>query len=77
LIVGVWGIAVMEAAPAETIVCTKSGEAFGGTLFGVQITRFVLAECATLSRIARAFVDDCIVQFRQGRLDNAAASTLM
>jgi alkylation response protein AidB-like acyl-CoA dehydrogenase len=74
LIIGVWGIAVMEAALAETVAYTKSREAFGGTLFDLQATRFTLAECATLVRIARVFVDDCIVKHLRGELDNATAS---
>ncbi|HZE67858.1 MAG TPA: acyl-CoA dehydrogenase family protein [Sporichthyaceae bacterium] len=74
LIIGVWGVAVMEAALAETVAYAKSREAFGGTLFDLQNTRFVLAECATLARIARVFVDDCIVKHMRGELDNATAS---
>ena len=74
LILGVWGVAVMEAALAETVAYTKSREAFGGTLFDLQNTRFELAECATLARIARTFVDDCIVKHIAGELDNTTAS---
>jgi alkylation response protein AidB-like acyl-CoA dehydrogenase len=74
LIIGVWGAAVMETALAETVAYAKTREAFGGTLFDLQATRFALAECATLARIARTFVDDCIVRHLRGELDNATAS---
>jgi acyl-CoA dehydrogenase len=74
LILAVSGIAVMEAALAETVAYTKSREAFGGTLFDLQNTRFVLAEAATLVKVARTFVDDCVVKHIAGELDNATAS---
>jgi alkylation response protein AidB-like acyl-CoA dehydrogenase len=74
LILGVCGIAVMEYALAETIAYTKSREAFGGTLFDLQNTRFVLAEAATLVKVARTFVDDCVVKHIKGELDNTTAS---
>jgi acyl-CoA dehydrogenase len=47
---------------------------FGKALFEQQNTRFVLAECATLARAARLFVDDCIVSIGQGRLSNETAA---
>ena len=43
-----------------TVDYTKDRDAFGKTLFDIQNTRFELAECATIARIARVFVDDCI-----------------
>jgi acyl-CoA dehydrogenase len=33
-----------------------------------------LAEVATLTRVARVFVDDCIVKLMAGKLDNETAS---
>ncbi|WP_019876759.1 acyl-CoA dehydrogenase family protein [Sporichthya polymorpha] len=74
LILAVIGVAVMEAALAETVEHTKNREAFGGTLFDLQNTRFVLAECATLAKVARTFVDDCVVKHCRGELDNSTAS---
>ena len=41
---------------------TKEREAFGKPVFAFQNTKFKLAECATEARIARVFVDDCIVK---------------
>jgi acyl-CoA dehydrogenase len=34
----------------------------------------VLAECATLAKAARLFVDHCITRHAQGRLDNSTAA---
>ena len=53
---------------------TKNRNAFGKPLFGMQNTRFELAECATVARIARVFVDDCIQRHLRGELDATTAS---
>lgn len=74
LVIAVWGLAVLERAVEETVAYTKQREAFGGTLFDLQNTRFELAECATIARVARVFVDDCIVAHLKGELDDATAS---
>lgn len=74
LVVAVWGLAVMESALAETVAYVKQREAFGGPLMELQNTRFVLAECATTTHIARVFVDDCIAQHLRGELDGTTAS---
>src|SRR5216684_3200015 len=47
---------------------------FGKPLYDQQNARFVLAECATLARAARLFVDHCIVAHARGRLDNKTAA---
>lgn len=67
------GIAVMcasamEAAVAQTAEYVKSRRAFGGTLFDLQHTRFVLAETSTTATVGRAFVDECIVDHLAGHL---------
>jgi acyl-CoA dehydrogenase len=53
---------------------TKQRQAFGKTLFELQHIRFELAECATLARVARVFVDDCVNKLVSGELDTATAS---
>ena len=60
LVVAVCGLATLESAVEETVTYTKNRDAFGKPLFDMQNTRFELAECATIARIARVFVDDCI-----------------
>jgi acyl-CoA dehydrogenase len=72
-------IAVVGATMAERAVdlaleYTKQRQAFGKTLFDLQHIRFELAECATLARVARVFVDDCVHKLVRGELDTATAS---
>ena len=74
LVVAVWGTAVLESAVEETVKYTKERHAFGTSLFDMQNTRFELAECATIARIARVFVDDCIERHLRGELDATTAS---
>jgi acyl-CoA dehydrogenase len=74
LVVAVWGAAVLESAVEETVNYTKERHAFGNPLFDMQNTRFELAECATIARIARVFVDDCIQRHLRGELDATTAS---
>jgi acyl-CoA dehydrogenase len=74
LVVAVWGVAVLESAVEETVKYTKDRNAFGQPLFDMQNTRFELAECATIARIARVFVDDCIQRHLRGELDATTAS---
>jgi acyl-CoA dehydrogenase len=74
LVVSVWGTAVLESAVEETVKYTKDRHAFGQPLFDLQNTRFELAECATIARIARVFVDDCIERHLRGELDATTAS---
>jgi alkylation response protein AidB-like acyl-CoA dehydrogenase len=74
LVIADWGIAVMERAVADTVAYTKNRRAFGGPLIEMQNTRFELADCATITRVARVFVDDCIVRHMRGELDKTTAS---
>jgi len=74
LVVADWGVAVLEQAVADTVAYTKQRKAFGGTLFDLQNTRFELAECATIARVARGFVDDCVEAHLRGELDATTAS---
>jgi acyl-CoA dehydrogenase len=74
LIIGVTAVAAMEAAVAETVAYTKSRNAFGQTIFDFQNTKFVLAECLTVARAARAFLDSCVEQHLRGELDTTTAA---
>ncbi|MBJ7476555.1 acyl-CoA dehydrogenase family protein [Rhodococcus baikonurensis] len=74
LICGVAATAAMERAVAITIEYTKSRNMFGQTLFDLQNTRFELAECASIARISRTFIDDCIVRYLAGQLDATTAA---
>lgn len=73
-IVALGGVAAMEGALAETVKYVKERKAFGKTVAELQNTKFKLAEVATITRVARTFVDRCIEQVVDGTLDNATAS---
>ncbi|BBX88048.1 hypothetical protein MAUB_62490 (plasmid) [Mycolicibacterium aubagnense] len=55
LIVAVGAVAAMELAVEQTLKYTREREAFGRPVFGFQNTKFILAEAATETRIARVF----------------------
>lgn len=74
LIIGVTGLATMEAAYQATLDYVRERKAFGKTLFEQQNTRFKLAEIATQVTVGRAFIDRCIEQMVEGRLDTVTAS---
>ncbi|MUL44927.1 acyl-CoA dehydrogenase [Mycobacterium sp. CBMA293] len=74
LVVAVCGLATLERAVDETVAYTQTREAFGGPLFEMQNTRFELADCATIARVARTFVDDCVVKHLRGELNATTAS---
>lgn len=74
LTISVGAVAAMERAVDLTVRYTKERTAFGKTLFEQQNTRFTLAECATLARAGRVFLDDCLVRHETGGLDVATAA---
>jgi alkylation response protein AidB-like acyl-CoA dehydrogenase len=74
LAIAVAAVAAIEAALALTIKYTKEREAFGKPIFNFQNTKFKLAEMATTAKIARVFLDDCIVKHLRGELDIPTAS---
>ncbi|MGX6509700.1 acyl-CoA dehydrogenase family protein [Rhodococcus sp. SJ-2] len=74
LICAVASVAMMEHAVELTTAYTKERNIFGKPLMAMQNTRFELAECATVTRIARTFVDDCTEKFLRGELDVPTAA---
>ncbi len=74
IIIALCGVGAMEGAVAETSKYVKERKAFGQAIGTMQNIRFKLAECATLTRVARVFVDDCIQKLLQGKLDTETAS---
>lgn len=66
--------AMIEAAVEVTVEYTKARNAFGKPLFAMQNTRFELAECATIARIGRCFLDECTNTHRERGLDAVSAS---
>ncbi|MFZ6765451.1 acyl-CoA dehydrogenase family protein [Undibacterium sp. Di26W] len=73
-ILGVAGVAAIERALRLTIAHTRERKAFGQALIEMQNTRFVLAEIKTEATIARTFIDRCIVDMMEGRMDTELAS---
>ena len=72
-------IAMIAAAACEKIFeisldYAKEREAFGRPIGKFQHNRFVLAEMATETHIARVFVDDCVRRHMKGDLDASHAS---
>ncbi|MGH8253951.1 MAG: acyl-CoA dehydrogenase family protein [Steroidobacteraceae bacterium] len=74
ILIGVSGVAAMEGALAATLEYTKDRKAFGQSVYEFQNTKFRMAEIATIVRIARTFIDDCIVRVAKGQLDTVTAS---
>ncbi len=73
-IIGVAAVASIERAVALTSAYAKERRAFGGPLIEMQNTRFKLAECATIARVGRVFIDDCVQRLADGTLDSTSAS---
>jgi acyl-CoA dehydrogenase len=73
-IIGVSGVASIERALRLTIEYTRERKAFGQALIEMQNTRFVLAEAKTEATVARTFVDRCVVDMLEGRMDTVLAS---
>ena len=74
LICGIAAAAMIEAAVQQTVDYTKTRNAFGKTLFDLQNTKFELAECATIGRVVRTFVDDAVAKHISGSLDVTTAA---
>jgi acyl-CoA dehydrogenase len=74
LIVALAGVACMEGGLEATIAYTKGRHAFGQPIGEFQNTKFRLAELASLVRIARVFIDDCITRRLAGTLDTETAA---
>jgi alkylation response protein AidB-like acyl-CoA dehydrogenase len=73
-IIGVAGVAAIERALRLTIDYTRDRKVFGQALIEMQNVRFVLADIKTEATIARTFIDRCIVDLIEGRMDTVLAS---
>ncbi|MGW5570391.1 acyl-CoA dehydrogenase family protein [Nocardia thailandica] len=74
LILALGAVVATECAVELALAYTKERTAFGKPLLAKQHIKFELAECATLARVARTFVDDCVTRHGAGVLDVATAS---
>jgi acyl-CoA dehydrogenase len=74
LVIAVFCQALMEQASLLTINYVKERKVFGSALIDLQNTRFKLAECETVARVSRAFVDECIAKHLESLLSPTDAS---
>jgi alkylation response protein AidB-like acyl-CoA dehydrogenase len=72
--IAVSAIAAAEDAYRTTLAYVRDRRAFGQAVADFQHTRFLLAELKTEIRIGRCFVDQCLRELMDGRLDAQAAS---
>ncbi len=74
LIIANQAVAAIERALALTIDYVKERKAFGKAIMEFQNTHFKLAELKSEATMARVFVNHCVTQHLEGRLDTATAS---
>jgi acyl-CoA dehydrogenase len=74
LLLAVNAVVQAEKAVDLTVDYVKQRHVFGKPLMDQQNTRFVLAECKTLTTVGRRFLDQCVVAHAQGALDDATAA---
>jgi alkylation response protein AidB-like acyl-CoA dehydrogenase len=74
LSIAVSAASACEVILQDTLSYAKDRTAFGKPIGSFQHNRFVIAEMATESHIARVFVDDCIKRHVAGDLDASTAS---
>jgi alkylation response protein AidB-like acyl-CoA dehydrogenase len=63
-----------EFALEWTVAYAKERQMFGGRLFDLQNTRFVLSEIKAEVTVGRVFLDDCIQLLMDGKLDSSRAA---
>lgn len=68
LIIACGALGALEGGVERTVAYCKERQAFGGPILQFQNTRFKLAECQTKTRVARAFLDECIAEHIAGKL---------
>ncbi|TMR23205.1 acyl-CoA dehydrogenase [Nonomuraea turkmeniaca] len=74
LSIAVAAVAAAESVLEQTIEYCKTRQAFGRSIGSFQNTRFVLAELATETEIARHYVDKCIVALNAKQLSAVDAA---
>jgi len=69
LIIAMGAMSTIERALEETVAFTKDRKAFGKTIWDFQNTQFTLAELKARATAAKVFVNHCIAQHLEGKLD--------
>lgn len=72
--ISVAAVAKAERAFALTLDHVRERKMFGQRLIDFQNTRFVLADCAKNIAVGRAFVDDLVMRYMDGTLDETNAA---
>lgn len=67
-------VVMAERAIEHTLEYVKERKAFGNRVLDFQNTKFGMAELVTEARIGRTFVDRCLMDHIEGKLDSATAS---
>ena len=74
LIMAMSAVANMECAVEETTLYAKERRTFGKPLVEHQSVRFKLAECKTVTTLARTYLERCIDVFIEGNFDADAGA---
>ena len=74
LIIAAQAVAASEAIVEMCLDYAKTREAFGKPIGKFQHNRFLIAEMATESRVARAFINECLEKHLEGKLTAVDAS---
>jgi alkylation response protein AidB-like acyl-CoA dehydrogenase len=74
LIIAAQAVAACEAIVEMCLDYAKTREAFGRPIGKFQHNRFLIAEMATETRVARAFLDECLGKHLEGKLEAVDAS---
>ncbi len=72
--IAIGAVATSAAALEWTVAYTKERKAFGTLVADFQNTRFRLAEVKTEVQIAQVFVDRCLAEANENKLDPATAA---
>ncbi|HEY1709515.1 MAG TPA: acyl-CoA dehydrogenase family protein [Rhizomicrobium sp.] len=76
LMASIASAAMIDRALGMTIQYVKDRKAFGQRIIDFQNTRFKLAEAKTEAMVVRVFLEACIADFMEGRLDAATSAML-
>ena len=74
LSIAVGAVAAAQRAFEDTLTFVKERKAFGKPIGKFQNSRFKMAEMQTEITIARAFLDECIVELNDNKLSNEKAA---
>ncbi|HEX2895410.1 MAG TPA: acyl-CoA dehydrogenase family protein [Marmoricola sp.] len=74
LIIAAQAVAACEGIVQMCLDYAKTREAFGKPIGKFQHNRFLIAEMATETRVARAFLNECLAKHLDGKLDAVDAS---